>query len=280
MARNIAWRRLAALPAGAALALVVAVAAATALSGCWGGIDMPIGPDGNGTPSGGETGVVRVEWFGHATFRITSPGGVRVLTDPYPGNMGYGNRRFSADMVTVSHEHFDHNSVASVEGDPEVLRGLAGDDWASAEKTMGDLTAYSVDGTYHDNQQGRTGRGKNSLFVIETAGLRFLHLGDLGDVPPAEVAERVGSVDVLFLPVGGFFTIDATEAARVADLFKPRVIIPMHYRTAAISDWQITTVEPFLEGKDGVRRLGAGEVELQPDGLPETTEIWVFEVQP
>lgn len=243
---------------------------------------MPIGPGAGGTPPGGGStaGSVRVEWFGHATFRMTSPGGVRVLTDPYPGNMGYGNRRFSADLVTVSHEHFDHNSVASVEGDPEVLRGLAGDSWAMVEKTMGDVTAYSVDGSYHDNQQGQSGRGKNSFFVIETGGLRFLHLGDLGEVPTEEAAERVGSIDVLFLPVGGFFTIDAAAATQVAALFNPKIIVPMHYRTAAISDWQITTVEPFLEGKEGVRRLGAGEVELKAGELPSRTEIWVFEVQP
>jgi len=246
--------------------------------GCLGGDIVTPGPD-NGQGGDGGTGKIKVRWYGHAAFLITSPAGVRVLTDPYPGNMGYGNRSFEADLVTVSHEHFDHNAVGAVEGDPEVLRGLSGDDWATAEKTIGDVTAYSVRGTYHDDKQGAA-RGKNALFVIEVAGVRFLHLGDLGEVPSDDIVRRCGPVDVLLIPVGGLFTIDAEAATRVAELFEPKIIIPMHYRTAAISDWEISDVEPFLAGKDRVRRLGSHEALLDPEVLPETTEIWVFEVAP
>jgi L-ascorbate metabolism protein UlaG (beta-lactamase superfamily) len=235
------------------------------------------GSDGGTGGNGGEEPGVVVQWLGHAAFLITSPGGVRILTDPYGGTMGYGNRRFQADLVTVSHEHWDHNSVASVEGDPEVLRGLADGDWAQVEKTLGDVTVRSIPGTYHDNVQGASGRGKNGLFLIEIGDLRLLHLGDLGEIPSVQIIERVGRVDVLFIPVGGVYTIDAAQATRVAELLGARIVIPMHYRTPAIADWQISDEGPFLEGKSGVRVLESSEVTLRSGDLPEDQEIWVLQ---
>jgi len=263
----------------AALVLSVALTA-----GCWGGGDVSGEPGGTGgqTGGGGQGGGgagVQLTWFGHAAFLITSPDGVKVLTDPYPGNLGYGSRTFAADIITVSHEHFDHNSVASADGDPEVLRGLAGGDWAQAEKSLRDVTVYSLGGTYHDGDQGAK-RGKNALFIIETGGLRFLHLGDLGQTPTAAVVEKAGRVDVLLIPVGGYFTIDAKEATRVAALFGARVVIPMHYKTKAISDWSISDESPFLEGQTGVRRIGSSQVTLDPGNLPKLPEIWVLDPAP
>ncbi len=233
-----------------------------------------------GTGGGGQAGKgVTITWCGHAAFLITSPGGVRVLTDPYAGNLGYGDRRFEADLVTVSHEHVDHNSVASVEGDPEVLRGLAGGDWATVAKTVGDVTVSSIPGTYHDASKGAK-RGKNGLFLIETGGLRLLHLGDLGDVPTQDVVNRAGRVDVLMIPVGGLFTVDAETATRIADMFGAKVIIPMHYRTAAIADWQIADVAPFVRGKSGVKEIRDGQATLTAEELPGTPEVWVFDLAP
>jgi len=274
-----------------AAAVLVVIAAAASLealvSGCSGGNgDVSAGNTQNGGRpgagggSGGPGGPgVQITWYGHAAFLITSPQGVRVLTDPYPGNLGYGNRHFEADIVTVSHEHFDHNSVASVEGDPVVLRGLKGDDWASVSQTKGDVTVSSIGGSYHDSDRGAK-RGKNSFFLIEAGGLRLLHLGDLGEVPSQDLVARAGRVDVLFIPVGGFFTIDGPTAARVAALFGAKIIIPMHYKTKAIADWQISDEKPFLEGQRGVKRLGSCRATVDPARLPADPEIWVFDPAP
>jgi L-ascorbate metabolism protein UlaG (beta-lactamase superfamily) len=268
--------------------LVAHLAAALVLSaaltaGCRGGGDVSEEPGGTGGQTGGDGGGgeagVQLTWFGHAAFLITSPDGTKVLTDPYPGNLGYGSRTFAADIITVSHEHFDHNSVASADGDPEVLRGLAGGDWAQVEKSLGDVTVYSLGGTYHDGSQGAK-RGKNALFIIEAGGLRFLHLGDLGQTPVAAVVEKAGRVDVLLIPVGGYFTIDAKEATRVAALFGARVVIPMHYKTKAISDWSISDESLFLEGRTGVKRIGSSQVTLDPGNLPTLPEIWVLDPAP
>lgn len=228
---------------------------------------------------GGSQAPVTILWFGHAAFLITSPGGVRVLTDPYPGNLGYGNRRFAADVVTVSHEHFDHNSVASVDGDPLVLRALEGDDWVERDETVEDVRIIIIGGTYHDESQGSK-RGKNGLVLIEAGGLRILHLGDLGAEPSQDVIQRLGRVDVLLIPVGGFFTIDAAAAARVVETIGPRVTIPMHFRTSAISSWGISDEEPFLRGRSGVRRLESHQVTLSPATLPAAPETWVLRPGP
>ncbi len=247
-----------------------------------------MGSGGTGGGSGGSGGAgiaggagpakgVTITWFGHSTFLITSPRGVRVLTDPYPGNLGYGNRGFSADIVTVSHEHFDHNSVASVGDDPVVLRALSKADWAQAEKSQDDVSVVSIGGTYHDSTKGSQ-RGKNGLFLIEAGGLRILHLGDIGAPPPAEVVKTVGRVDILMIPVGGLFTIDGQAATEVAALFSPKVVIPMHYKTAAIADWQISDEKPFTEGKPDVKHIASGSVTVDQDTLPARPEIWVLGV--
>ncbi len=272
------------LPAALAAAMVVGLAAvslAALLSGCPGGSNVNAGQDGSDGQAGADGAArgsgIKIDWYGHAAFLITSPKGVRVLTDPYPGNLGYGNRRFSADIVTVSHEHFDHNSVAGVEGDPVALRGLDGSGgWASASQTVDDVTVTAIGGSYHDADQGSK-RGKNSFFLIEAGGLRLLHLGDLGEVPSKDLVDKAGRVDVLFIPVGGFFTIDGPTAVRVAALFGAKVIIPMHYKTRAIADWQISDEKPFIEGRPGVKRVGSSRAVADPAKLPADPEIWVLE---
>ncbi len=222
--------------------------------------------------------MVRLRWLGHAMFLITSPGGIRVVTDPFGGGMGYGTPQVTADVVTVSHEHFDHNAVKEVRGDPLVLRGLnARGGWQRISREVGDVRLTSVPGTYHDADEGAR-RGRNALWLVETGEMKLLHLGDLGHVPSRTVAGNVGRPDVLFLPVGGVYTADAADADQVAGLFNPRVVVPMHYRTPAIADWPIATVDEFLAGKPEVRHFQQGELELTPDGLPQGCSVWVLTV--
>ncbi|MCL6499485.1 MAG: MBL fold metallo-hydrolase, partial [Firmicutes bacterium] len=97
---------------------------------------------------------MKITYFGHACFLLESREGKRILIDPFNDQVGYPVPRVAADLVLVSHEHFDHNSVASVDGDPDILRGLSGGDWAMVEKTVRDLSVHSIKGTYHDTEQG------------------------------------------------------------------------------------------------------------------------------
>jgi len=210
---------------------------------------------------------MKIKWLGHASFLITAENGTRIITDPYVAGSGlrYGEIKESADIVTVSHDHFDHNNVAAVGGNPEVVKG------ETVEKKGIKFTAVA---TYHDEEQGKQ-RGTNSIICFEVDGIRVCHLGDLGHpIGEGEVA-ALGRVDILLLPVGGFFTIDAKVASEVSSKLNPRVIIPMHFKTDRC-DFPIAGVDDFLQGKERVRRLDSSEAEFKAETLPASTEIVVL----
>ncbi|MFQ5906558.1 MAG: MBL fold metallo-hydrolase [bacterium] len=200
---------------------------------------------------------MKIKWLGHSSFLITAESGLKVLTDPYKsgsyeGAVGYGEIKDTADVVLVSHEHDDHNSVDSLPGNPVVVKG-PGEHEASGIKFRGVAT-------YHDRSQGKE-RGDNTVFVFDVDGLTVCHLGDLGHVISEKDAAQLGKVDVLLVPVGGYFTIDAGEATSVMNAVNPKVVIPMHYKTEKLG-FPIDGVDKFLEGKEGVRRHASPEIEV------------------
>jgi L-ascorbate metabolism protein UlaG (beta-lactamase superfamily) len=208
---------------------------------------------------------MKIKWLGHACFLITSGDGLRVITDPYAvgGGINYSPIRETADVVVVSHDHGDHNNVATVQGKPEVVKG-------TGTKTAKGIQFKGV-ATSHDASQG-TQRGSNTVFCFTIDDLKLCHLGDLGHVlSPAQVTE-IGGVDILFVPVGGFFTIDATVASHVCDQLKPKVVIPMHFKTPKCG-YAIAGVEDFLKGKKGVRKVVGNEVQFERQNLPTALEI-------
>lgn len=212
---------------------------------------------------------MKIKWLGHASFLLTTKEGMRVITDPYATGAGlsYGEITESADVVLVSHEHADHNNVRAVKGKPEVIRGT-GTHQAKGIEFKG-VTSF------HDPSGGRE-RGPNTIFCFVLDEIRFCHLGDLGHLLSEEQVAQIGRVDVLFLPVGGFFTIDAGEATQVMESLQPRVAIPMHFKTPKC-DYPISPVDDFLRGKERIRRIGGSEIELEAASLPEETSIWVLE---
>ena len=208
---------------------------------------------------------MKIKWLGHACFLISSGGGLRVITDPYAvgGGLNYSPIKETADVVVVSHDHGDHNNASAVQGKPKVVKG-------SGTKTAKGIRFKGV-ATSHDASQGQQ-RGLNTVFCFTIDDLTLCHLGDLGHVlSPGQVAE-IGAVDVLFVPVGGFFTIDAVVAGQVCDQLKPRIAIPMHFKTPKCA-YPIDGVEDFLKGKKNVRKVGGSEVEFERKKLPAATEI-------
>jgi L-ascorbate metabolism protein UlaG (beta-lactamase superfamily) len=163
----------------------------------------------------------------------------------------------------VSHEHGDHNNVAAVQGKPEVVKG-------PGAKTAKGIRFTGV-ATSHDTSQG-TQRGSNTIFCFTVDDLTLCHLGDLGHALSQAQVTEIGAVDILFVPVGGFFTIDATVADQVCNQLRPKVIVPMHFKTSKCA-YPIAGVEDFLKGKKNVRRTMASEVEFQREKLPIATEI-------
>lgn len=211
---------------------------------------------------------MRIRWHGHACFEIE--GSVRVVTDPHDGkSLGIAAPSVTADLVLVSHGHFDHNSVRSVEGaDTSVI----------SKPVMTVEKGVRVEGieAAHDNEGGSK-RGKITIFRFELDGVSLCHLGDLGHDLDDSQAEKISNVDVLFVPVGDVFTIGPEAARRVIDRLRPKVAIPMHYRVPGLG-LSLQPVQSFLRlyDKKEVVRVG-NEVDFARDDLPsDGTEIWVF----
>ena len=211
---------------------------------------------------------MKIKYLGHASFMITSDTGTKLITDPFTtgGEFSYGEIRESADIVTVSHNHFDHNNVAAVRGNPKVVKG------AVTTEIKG--TAIKGIPSFHDEASGKR-RGQNTIFCFTVDGIRVCHLGDLGHVLSDKQVAEIGAIDILLVPVGGFFTIDAKAATQVCSQLKPKVIIPMHWN----NKWnmpEIASVDEFLQGKKEVSQLNTSEVEFKQEKLPVGTQIIVL----
>ena len=211
---------------------------------------------------------MKIKWLGHASFLIASDTETKIITDPYAtgGGLSYGEITESADIVTVSHEHADHNNVPAVRGKPEVVKETG------ITKVKG--IEFKGVASHHD-EAGGSQRGKNTIFCFEMDGIRVCHLGDLGHQLSDKQASDLGKVDILLIPVGGYYTIDAKVATQVCNQLKPKVIIPMHFKNSKCS-FPITGVDEFLKDKEGVQKLNTSEVEFKQVELPLTTQIIVL----
>jgi L-ascorbate metabolism protein UlaG (beta-lactamase superfamily) len=215
---------------------------------------------------------MKIKWYGHSAFMVTSDQGVKIITDPYEsgaygGQLSYGKIKDQADIVLTSHDHADHNDAKSLPGSPEIVKG-------SGSKTVKGISIKGIS-TYHDPSKGSE-RGANTIFTFTVDGIKICHLGDLGHILSEKELAEIGSVDILFIPVGGYFTIDAKEATRAAEQIKPKVLIPMHFKTEKCG-FPITPVEDFLKGKSNAKRPKASEVAFEKKTLPQQMEILVLE---
>ncbi len=183
-----------------------------------------------------------ITYYGHSLFALEAADGHSLVTDPFDASVGYSMGHLQGDVVTVSHEHHDHNNTSLVEGSPVVIRG---------EGVYDPLPNVRVTGipSFHDEDQG-THRGRNTLYLIEMEGLRLLHLGDLGHILDQAALNALGRIDILMVPVGGYYTIDSNQAVALCQALNPRIILPMHYRTQESGRLPIATVEDFLKALD------------------------------
>jgi L-ascorbate metabolism protein UlaG (beta-lactamase superfamily) len=208
---------------------------------------------------------VDITWLGLSCFRIRGSQAV-IITDPFPAGLGYTLGKQTADIVTVSHPHTSHSYDQGINGEHRLVKG-------PGEYEISGVLILGIS-TFHDSVKGQS-RGKNTIYLMEIDGVNVLHLGDLGHVLSDEQAEEIGNVDVLLLPVGGVTTINAAMAAEVIRKLEPKVVIPMHYKTAK-TDRDLEPVENFL------KEMGQTQVEPRPKlnvsrtNLPVTTEVVVL----
>lgn len=161
-------------------------------------------------------------WLGHSTFLIANDAGNRLVTDPADEKSIPVMQRVTADVITVSHRHHDHCAAERIEGDPIVKESLETET----------LAGFTITGfpTFHDEVQGAK-RGANTVFLIEADGQRYVHCGDLGHIPDERTIAAIQGCDILFLPVGGVYTVDGTLAWEIAKRIAPQTVVPMHFQT-------------------------------------------------
>jgi len=172
---------------------------------------------------------MKIQWLGLSCFQLYA-GECSLVFDPYTGVRGYGEVHTAADVVLKSHDHGDHAFLEGVS-----LSGRT-DTPFRIKKVM----------TWHDDAEGRK-RGKNTVHAVTAEGFTVVHLGDLGHLPDGKTVEELKNADLLLIPVGGFYTIDAPTAKKVCEMLSPKAVVPMHYRHGAYGHEPIGVVEDFLK---------------------------------
>lgn len=216
-----------------------------------------------------------IKWLGQACFLIMTMAGSNIVFDPYPAQLGHKLPPIKADVVFVSHAHFDHNAVDSLTSAGEVIQPLSQKAVlfvyrAVSARRQSFMTRSVL--TYHDSSRGSE-RGMNTVRVIEVDGVRICHLGDLGHVLTKAQVKAIGRVDVLMIPVGGVYTIDAGRAKQVVAQLKPRIVLPMHYKTPWLKV-KLDPVDKFLAGFKRVKY--AEEIQVSKASLPKETTVVVL----
>ena len=209
---------------------------------------------------------LQIRWHGHSCFEITND--VTLVTDPHDGkSIGISPPDVTGDIILVSHDHYDHNSIESVVKEKSIV---------VKDETAKTVSGVQIKGirSFHDEHEGRK-RGSNLIYLFNMDDIAFCHLGDLGHLLDEDAVQQIGDVDILFIPVGGNFTIDAEKAWNVINGIKPKIVIPMHYKFGGLS-LPIAEIDPFL-AKNNFDVLHVGnEIDIERGDLPENPEIWVF----
>ncbi len=178
-----------------------------------------------------------ITWLGQSCFKIQTKDAT-VVTDPYDPKLGLKLPRLTADVVTVSHDHYDHNNVGAVAGEPFIVDN-------PGEYEIKGIAIRGIT-SWHDDRDGAE-RGVNTIFTIDAEEMRIAHLGDLGSMLTDTQLEHLDHVDILMIPVGGTYTIDAETAAKVVNEIEPRIIIPMHYRITGLKEVKLAGVDAFCK---------------------------------
>ncbi len=203
---------------------------------------------------------MHLTWLGHSCFKIQDkigPEGITIITDPFDKSIGLKPPRLEAQIVTVSHGHYDHNNVAAIKGKPFVVN-------QAGEYDIKGISIIGVE-SYHDDKQGAE-RGKNIIFWLEVDGISIVHLGDLGAVLTEKQIAHIPRVDILLIPVGGKYTIGPRQAVEVVHQLEPRLIIPMHYKVPGLKI-DIGGVDPFVK-ELGLRPHTEEKLKLSRKDLP------------
>ena len=215
---------------------------------------------------------MKIQWLGHSAFKLTESTGTSIITDPYSDEIGIHFPSVQADAVTLSHAHYDHNAFSSIAGNPVIIDQVGVHDYKGV--------SISSIRTYHDANSGLQ-RGKNLVFKFQLDGVEVCHLGDLGEQCNTRLVELLMPVNVLLIPVGGEYTIDAEEAKEYVENLMPDVVIPMHFKTKNLNI-ELDKVDQFVKlfDDDQIEYIDGDTVEFNRDDFDgEKTKIIIFDQQ-
>jgi len=206
---------------------------------------------------------MNITWYGHSCFKLQSKD-IILITDPFDKKIGLKPPFGTADIVTVSHDHYDHNNFTTLKGNPFLID-------SAGEYEIKKVSIRGIE-SYHDNENGKE-RGSNIIFVIEMEDINICHLGDLGQKSLQDKQiEKIGQVDILFIPIGGVFTLGWKEASNIISQIEPRIIIPMHYKIPGIKgdllkldDISNFSKEHGISSNDAVDKLNIKKKDLPQD---------------
>ncbi|MFA5359144.1 MAG: MBL fold metallo-hydrolase [Patescibacteria group bacterium] len=215
---------------------------------------------------------MQISWLGHSCFKIETKGDndtVTLVIDPFEDSLGIKMSSCKADVVLVTHDHTDHNNIAAIKSEPFVIKG-------AGEYEVKKIVVYGVP-TFHDDTKGIE-RGTNTCFRIDAEGLSIAHLGDLGHTLTDEQLELLEGVDVLMIPVGGKYTLDAKQASEVVSQIEPRLVLPMHFKYPGVRA-ELDGVEVFLKElgtkkQDNIDKLKINKKDL----INEDTQVVLLNV--
>lgn len=210
--------------------------------------------------------MLEISYLGHAAFKIKCDQ-TTIILDPFDPKFltGFKWTPQEADLVLVTHQHGDHNFAAGVTGNPFVIDG-------PGEYEIKGVNVFGI-GSFHDKNKGEE-RGINTMYLIETGDIVLAHLGDLGHIPDEAQFKELERADILMLPVGGFYTIDAKAAKQIIEHINPSIVIPMHYQVKETYAEKLESIEKFLkeievEPPEAVEKL---KIKSRAD-LPEETQV-------
>ena len=214
-----------------------------------------------------------ITYHGHSCFKLKGKRGT-VVTDPYDSYVGFAMPAMSADIITVSHQHKDHNATAKIKGMEQHPTPFVID--APGEYEVGGISVFG-DRFYHDANKG-VERGESIAFTILLDDLKVCHLGDLGHLLSEEEVAQLGMVDVLFVPVGGTFTINPEQAMQVIRAIEPSIVIPMHYRLPEHDEKVFGDLKPLSDftKEYGAEPVPEGKLIVEKDRLPEEMQLSIL----